>query len=65
MWYFMSFWNFWDSGILSDDVNLDIAVYNLVRTDHTANVKRGGVCIYFRKYPFSSWMHKLWNENWW
>ena len=64
MWYFMSFWNFWDSGILSDDVNLDIAVYNLVRTDHTANVKRGGICIYFRKYPFSSWMHKLWNENW-
>ena len=36
------------SGILSD-VNLDIPGYNLVRADHPANAKRGGVCIYFQK----------------
>ena len=38
-----------DSCILSDDVNLDIPRYKLVRTDHPANTKRGGVRIYFRK----------------
>ena len=38
-----------DSGILSDDVNLDITRYNLVRADHPYNTKRGGVRIYFRK----------------
>ena len=40
---------FLDSGIFHDDVNLDIPGYNLVRADHPANDKRGGVCIYFRK----------------
>ena len=40
---------FLDKGILSDDVNLDIPGYNLVRADHSANTKGGGVCIYFRK----------------
>ena len=28
---------------------MDIPGYNLVRADHPANDKRGGVCIYFRK----------------
>ena len=41
---------FLDSVILSDGVNLDIPGYNLVRADHSANAKRGGVCIYFWKY---------------
>ena len=36
---------FLDSGILSDDVNLDIPGYNLVWADHPVNAKRGGVCI--------------------
>ena len=40
---------FLDSGILSDDVNLDIPGYNLVRADHPANAKCSSVCIYFRK----------------
>ena len=40
---------FLESSILSDDVNLDIPEYNLVRADHQANTKRGGVCVYFRK----------------
>ena len=38
-----------ETGILSDDVNLDIPGYNLVRADHPANAKLGGVCIYFPK----------------
>ena len=41
---------FLDSSILlCDDVNLDIPGYNLVRADHPANGKHGGVCIYFWK----------------
>ena len=40
---------FLESCILSDDVNLDIPEYNLVRADPQANTKRGGVCVYFRK----------------
>ena len=40
---------FLDSGILSDDVSLDISGYHLVRADYLANGERGGVCIYFRK----------------
>ena len=40
---------FLGSSILSDDINLDIPGYNLVRADIPANTKRGGVCIYFSK----------------
>ena len=32
---------------LSDDVDLNILGYNLVRADHPANAKLGDVCIYF------------------
>ena len=35
---------FLDSDILSDDANLDIQGYNLVRVDHPAITKRG-ICI--------------------
>ena len=28
---------------------MDILGYNIIRADHPANVKLGGVCIYFRK----------------
>ena len=38
---------FLDSDILSDDVDLNILGYNLVRADHPANAKLGDVCIYF------------------
>ena len=41
---------FLDSDILSDDVDLNILGYNLVRADHPANAKLGDVCIYFWKY---------------
>ena len=35
-----------DCSIQSDNSNLDIPGYNLVRFDHPLNNKRGGVCIY-------------------
>ena len=39
-----------DSNILPDDSNLKIPGYNLVRSDHPSNKKRGGVCIYYKSY---------------
>ena len=37
-----------DSTVASDDENLEITGYNLVRSDHPANTKRGGVCLYYK-----------------
>ena len=37
-----------DSSILSDNKNLEIPGYNLIRADHPSNSKRGGVCVYYR-----------------
>ena len=37
-----------DSTIQSDNNNLEIPRYNLVRSDHPSNNKRGGVCIYYK-----------------
>ena len=36
-----------NSEIPSDDKNLDITGYNLVRKDHPSNSKRGGACVYY------------------
>ena len=36
-----------DSSIASDDGNLEILGYNLIRSDHPSS-KRGGVCIYYK-----------------
>ena len=37
----------------SDDENLKIGRYNLVREDHPSNSKRGGVCVYYKSsLPF-------------
>ena len=44
--------NYLDSSIQSDSDNLEILGYNLVRSDHPSNSKRGGVCIYC-KVPLS------------
>ena len=42
-----------NSEIPSDDKNLEIAGYNLVRKDHPSNSKRGGVCVYHKSsFPF-------------
>ena len=39
-----------DSNILPDDSTLEIPGYNLVRSDHPSNKKRGGVCTYYKSY---------------
>ena len=37
-----------DSSISHDDNNLQIPGYNSYRVDHPLNIKRGGVCIYYK-----------------
>ena len=36
-----------DSTTALDDENLAITGYNLLRSDHASNSKRGGVCVYY------------------
>ena len=40
---------FLDFSIPTNNDNLDIDGYNLLRSDHPSNTKRGGVCIYYKK----------------
>ena len=40
-----------DLTISSDNNNLNISGYNLIRADHPSNSKRGGVCIYYKESP--------------
>ena len=37
-----------DSSIPSDDENLEIPSYDLIRAEHPSNSKLGGVCVYYR-----------------
>ena len=37
-----------NSDTSDDDENLKIAGYSLIRADHPSNIKRGGVCIYYK-----------------
>ena len=39
-----------DSTVPLDDDNLVISGYNLIRSDHPSNTKRGGVCLYYKNY---------------
>ena len=39
-----------DSSTTSDDDNLAISGYNLIRSDHPSNNKRYGVCIYYKNF---------------
>ena len=39
-----------DSSILSHDPNLEVQGYDLIRANHPSNVKRGGVCIYYKNH---------------
>ena len=39
-----------DCSVLFDNDNLVIPEYNLVRSDHPFNTKRGGVCLYYKIY---------------
>ena len=38
-----------DSNISSDNNNLNISGYHLIRADHPINSKRGGVCIHYKE----------------
>ena len=40
---------FLNSETISNDENLYIPGYNLIKADHLSNTKRGGVCIYFKE----------------
>ena len=39
-----------DSTVPLDDDNLVISRYNLIRSDHPSNTKRGAVCLYYKHY---------------
>lgn len=41
---------FLDSSISNDDARLQIEGYDLFRSDHPSNSKRGGVCIYYKDH---------------
>ena len=42
-----------NSKIPSDDKNLEMPGYKLVREDHPSNSKRGGICVYYKSsLPF-------------
>ena len=40
---------FLDSSFESDDKNLMLEGYNLIRSDHPSNIKRGGLCICYKE----------------
>ena len=40
---------FFDSSISSDNPSLALNGYRLIRSDHPNNIKRGGVCIYYKE----------------
>ena len=39
-----------NSSILSDDNRVTINQYNLIRSDHPSDLKKGGVCIYYKEH---------------
>ena len=39
-----------DSSILPQDPNLEMQRYTLIRADHASNIKRGGVCVYYKNH---------------
>ena len=39
-----------DSGILPQDLNIEMQAYTLIREDHPSNVKRGRVCVYYKNH---------------
>ena len=40
---------FLDSSFSSDDMNLSIKGYNIIRADHPGNIIHGGICVYYRE----------------
>ena len=41
---------FLDSSIETNKPKLNIPGYNLLRSDHPSNIKRGGVCMFYKDY---------------
>ena len=39
-----------NSSILSDDNRVTINQYDLIRSDHPSDLKKGGVCIYYKEH---------------
>ena len=39
-----------DSSYSSDDQRLQLSGYSLIRADHPSDVKRGGVCIFYKEH---------------
>ena len=37
-----------DPSVSVDDTTLSLPGYNLARSDHPSNIKRGGVCLYYK-----------------
>ena len=53
IWHYLLLRNLSQSEIPSDDKNLEIPGYNLVRDDHSSNSRRGGVWVYCKSsFPF-------------
>ena len=44
------FETFLDSSIETNNPKLNIPGYNLLRSDHLSNIKRGGVCMFYKDY---------------
>ena len=44
------FETYFDSSILPQDPNLEMPGYMLIRVDHPSNIKRGGVCVYYKHH---------------
>ena len=42
--------SFLDSSITSDEIDLYMNGYEMVRSDHPSDTKRGGVCIYYKDF---------------
>ena len=38
-----------DSSVSVDGTTLSLPGYNLVQSDHPSNIKRGGVCLYYKE----------------
>ena len=46
---------YFDSSVLEGDRSFQLNGYSLLRADHPSNIKRGGVCIYYKKVSVCPW----------
>ena len=53
-----------DSSVSSDNNSLHIKDYKILRADQPRNVKRGGVCVYFKESRFWSGFYRgFWSAS--